>query len=449
MLNKNDLITLEITDMTAEGNGVGRQGGMAVFVPFAAPGDTLKVRIVKVLKSFCYGKLEKILTPSPSRIAPDCPAFGRCGGCVFRHLSYDMELTVKEGWVRENLRRIGGIQVEMPPILPSPQVDRYRNKAQIPLGQGEDGPFCGFYAGRSHRIAPCDDCLLQPEEFSAITQAVLDFARSYRLPVYDEETGTGLLRHIYLRKAQTTGEIMLCLVATANRLPHSGQLVSSILAQFPQVTTMVLNLNRSKTNVILGRDNIVLSGKGMITDNLCGVDVDISPLSFYQVNHGASELLYREAARMAGLTGSEVLLDLYCGTGTIGLSMAKSCSRLIGVEVVQDAVNNALQNATRMGLTNAQFLCGDAGQAAAQLAKEGVQPDVVIVDPPRKGCEPEALEAICQMAPARIVMISCNSATAARDLKYLESQGYRTVEAQAVDMFPRTAHVECVVLLTR
>ena len=448
MLNKNDRITLEITSLATDGNGVGRHDGMAVFVPFSAPGDQLEVHIVKVQKTLAYGKIARILSPSPLRQEPACPHFGRCGGCSLQHLQYEEEVRIKTRWVEENLRRIGGIDLPVTGLA-SPSPLRYRNKAQFPVGMGPDGPLCGFYAGRSHRIVPCEDCLLQPEVFSGICREILDFVRERGISVYSEETGKGLLRHLYLRRAETTGQIMVCLVVTRPRLPHQEELVRRLQAACPAVSTILLNINDKATNVILGPEQKVLWGSGLLEDSLCGVGVELSPLSFYQVNHDAAQLLYREAARMAQLTGREVLLDLYCGAGTIGLSMASQVSQLIGVEIVPQAVENARRNAREARITNARFLCADAGQAAAQLAAEGLRPDVAVIDPPRKGCDLVTLDALAQLSPDRIVMISCNSATGARDLKLLEERGYRTVEARAVDLFPRTAHVEMAALLQK
>ena len=448
MLEKNQRIPLEITGLTTEGSGVGRFEGMAVFVPFSAPGDRLEVHLVKVLKNLAYGKIVRVVEPSPLRREPACPLFGRCGGCSLQHLSYEGEVAIKTGWVEENLRRIGGVELPVGSI-PSPASARYRNKAQFPVGEGPDGLFCGFYSGRSHRIVPCADCLLQPAEFAPIVRAILDVAGEQKVRAYNEETGQGLLRHIYLRRAESTGQIMVCLVVTRPFFPQPQQLVERVRAACPQVSTLLLNVNPRRTNVILGKEQKILWGSGLLHDTLCGIGVDISPLSFYQVNHDAAQLLYREARRMAGLTGRELLLDLYCGAGTIGLSMAGDAAQLIGVEIIPQAVENARENAKAAGIQNARFLCADAGQAAAQLAAEGLRPQVAVVDPPRKGCDLATLDALARMAPDRIVMISCNSATAARDLNLLAQRGYRAVEAKAVDLFPRTAHVETVVLLSK
>jgi len=448
-VHKNQLIELEITGVTSEGSGVGRWEGMAVFVPGTAPGDRLTARVVKTAKSYCYAIAERLTAPSPLRGAPLCPVYGKCGGCALRHLTYEAELAIKEDWVRQDLRRIGKCAPPMPPIVPSPLADRYRNKALIPIARQNGRLVSGFYAPRSHRVLPCADCLLQPAEFAAVTQAVLRWAEGCGLPAYDEITHKGVLRHLFLRKAEATGQVMAVLVVTRFDIPQPRELVEAVRGACPQVSGVLLNRNSAVTNVILGDQTKLLWGRESISDVLCGIRLDISPLSFYQVNRQGAQLLYAEAARMAALRGGEVLLDLYCGAGTIGLSMAGQAGQLIGVEIVPQAVENARANAAANGVTNARFLCADAGQAAAQLAAEGLRPDVVLVDPPRKGCSPDAIEAICAMAPRRVVMVSCNSATAARDTALFAQRGYAAAEARAVDMFPRTANVETVVQLSR
>lgn len=449
-LQKNQTISLSISGVTSEGNGIGRCDGMAVFVPYTVPGDQLMAKVVKVNKSYAYAIAQRFTRPSNLRVEPGCPVFGKCGGCALRSLSYEAELSVKEDWVRQDLRRIGKCEPQMLPIIPSPRADRYRNKAIIPVAAGSDGRMVsGFYAPRSHRVLPCADCLLQPEEFAPLTAAVLEYAEQLGVAPYDEETHRGTLRHIFLRKAEVTDRIMVVLVVTDFGLPHTDLLVEKLRAACPKVSGVLLNRNSAVTNVILGKETKLLWGSEVISDELCGVKLDISPLSFYQVNREGAQLLYEEAARMAGLTGSELLLDLYCGAGTIGLSMAGKVKELVGVEIVPQAVENARANAAANGVSNARFLCADAGQAAAQLAEEGLRPDVILVDPPRKGCSPDTIEAICTMAPDRVVMVSCNSATAARDVALFAQRGYRAVEARAVDMFPRTANVEAVILLSR
>ena len=423
---------------------------MAVFVPYTVPGDQLMAKVVKVNKSYAYAIAERMTRPSNLRVDPVCPVFGKCGGCALRSLSYEAELSIKEDWVRQDLRRIGKCEPNMLPIIPSPNADRYRNKALIPVAVGKDGrAVSGFYAPRSHRVLPCADCLLQPEEFAPITAAVLEYAEQCGVAPYDEEKHTGTLRHIFLRKAEATGQIMVVLVVTKFGLPRTDLLVEKVRTACAQVSGVLLNRNDAVTNVIMGTDTKLLWGSEVISDVLCGVKLNISPLAFYQVNRQGAQLLYQEAARMAGLSGNELLLDLYCGAGTIGLSMAGQVRELIGVEIVPQAIENAKTNAAANGVTNARFMCADAGQAAARLAEEGLRPDVVLVDPPRKGCSLETIEAICAMAPQRVVMVSCNSATAARDVELFAQRGYKAAQARAVDMFPRTANVEAVILLTK
>ncbi|MBC8545828.1 23S rRNA (uracil(1939)-C(5))-methyltransferase RlmD [Clostridiaceae bacterium NSJ-31] len=449
MYAKNDLVELSIIDITDEGNGVGKIDGFAVFVPGTAVDDRLRVKLVKIQKNFAYGIVEEILSPSPDRIPVDCRVYRQCGGCSLRHISYQAELQIKQNWVEQHLKRIGGIDAPVLPIIGSPRQDGYRNKAQYPVRM-EDGELrLGMFGKRSHRVIPCTDCRLQPSEFESILKTIRDFCLEWKISIYNEEKYSGLLRHVYLRSAQATGEIMVCLVINGVSLPHSGELVDRLRTVCPSVASIVLNRNREKTNVILGQHCQTLWGKDTIADILCGVRVNLSPLSFYQVNREGAEQLYRVAEEFAGLTGRELLLDLYCGAGTIGLSMAHRVRELIGVEIIPQAVENARRNAQENGITNARFLCDDAKGAAASLQREGLTPDVVVLDPPRKGCVPEVLEAVSGMNPDRIVMVSCNSATLARDLAALRTLGYHTVKAQPVDMFPRTTHVECVALMTR
>lgn len=445
---KNELIELEITAITNEGNGIGRHQGMAVFVPFTAVGDVISCRIVKVLKSYAYGKAEAVITPSPDRSPNDCPVFGKCGGCAFRHISYAAELQAKEKFVRDAFERIGGLSPDFLPICGSESTVGYRNKLQMPLARSKDGePVCGFFSERSHRVVPVERCLLQPDIFAEITAFVMDRVKQLHISVYNEEKHEGVLRHIFLRKGHYSGEICLCLAAR-KKCPEFSRLAAEVMKQFPQITGVVLNINAEKTNVILGEKEIVLRGKPTISDTMCGVSVEISPKAFYQVNTAAAEQLYRQGAEFAQPQG-KTILDLYCGAGTIGLSMAGEAARVIGAEIVPDAVENARKNAERSGCTNAEFICADAGKAASQLAANGTKPDVIVLDPPRKGCDEATLSACAQMSPERIVMISCNASTAARDCKRLSELGYKAENVRAFDLFPRTVHVECVVLLTR
>ena len=449
MITKNQEYIIEIVGMTNEGNGVGKIDGFTVFVPLTAVGDRARVKVVKVCNSYCYARLEEILEPSPDRIPVDCAAFSQCGGCVYRHISYDSELRIKQQQVQDAFERIGGIQTDYLPICAGERIDGYRNKSQYPLAVNAEGkPYAGFYAMRSHRIVPCDRCLLLPDRFEVIKRKILQFIEDNHISIYDEQTGKGLIRHIYLRHAEKTGEIMVVLVCTRKRLPHADRLIE-LLSADPDIVSIVINVNDKNTNVILGESCFVLYGKEQICDILCSNKINISPLSFYQVNRDQAERLYEIAASFAGLTGSEILVDLYCGAGTIGLSMAKQVKQLIGVEIIPQAIENAKENAAQNGISNAEFICADAAKATQMLLKRGLQPDVVIVDPPRKGCGESVVDDIALMKPKKVVMISCNPATAARDCAMMQSKGYRCVKVQPVDLFPRTAHVEAVVLLSR
>ena len=447
MLRRNQKVTIDITGMTAEGSGVGRHEGFAVFVPDTAVGDTAEVKIVKVLKSYAFGRLEQLLTPSADRIKPTCATSSQCGGCVFRHISYEAELKLKDGFVREAFTRIGGLTPEFEPVLASPEIDGYRNKAQFPVGMQDKEAVCGFYAKRSHRIVPSEGCALSPPEFDAVLRDTMAYLRENDIQPYDEKTHTGLVRHIFLRRGHYSKEMQVCIVAK-NRCDRLFEpLAAQLVDKYAFIKSVVLNINSQKTNVIMGKQCVTLRGSDTISDRLCGIQVSLSPLSFYQVNTPQAECLYSIAADYAQLSGTQTVLDLYCGTGTIGLSMADSAAQIIGVESVQQAIEDARFNAMQNGITNARFICADAAVAAEQLASEGISPDVVVLDPPRKGCEIAVLDTVAQMRPSRIVMISCNPATAARDCAIFARGGYEPVKVRAVDMFPRTGHVECVVLM--
>ncbi len=449
-LQKNQIIPLAITGYSAEGSGVGHYNGIAVFVPLTAAGDRVEAKILKTAKNFAYGKAERIVSPSEDRIPVDCPQFSRCGGCVFRHIAYPAELRAKQQRVQDALERIAGFHFAvLKPIVGAGDPDRYRNKAQLPIGGGPDNLQMGFYAARSHRIIDCAECLLQPEEFALATAAFREWEHATRDSVYDESTGRGALRHLFLRKAEATGEIMACVVVNGNGVHNEPELVSLLRRKVPGLASVVVNSNREKTNVILGRKCRTVWGSDSITDRLCGLSFRISPLSFYQVNPKQAERLYALAGRYAGLTGRETVLDLYCGTGTIGLSMAKNAARVVGVEIVEQAVGDAQRNAAENGIENTEFHCGDAAEAAEMLKNRGIRPDVVVLDPPRKGCDPALIGTVAEMAPPRVVYVSCDPATLARDLKRFARYGFKTMEVTPVDMFPRTAHVECVALITR
>ena len=453
-LQKNQILTLRIERLSSDGSGVAHSAdGETVFVPGTAPGDEARVRIVKDCGRYAFGILDELLTPSPDRIPVDCPVAGPCGGCSLRHLDYAAELRAKQESVLDAFRRIGGLEVPVLDILPSPEVDRYRNKVQFPVGVDKNGAPCiGFYAGRTHRIVPCPDCKLQPGVLNEIGNALCAFFAQQGIRPYDEQSGKGLVRHIFLRRGAHSGQIMVCLVCTRAKLPHAEQLCTALRKQFPAISTILLNVNGKNTNVILGSENHILYGPGYIEDTLCGVPVRLGPLSFYQVNTLAAERLYGVAAQYAQLTPDDTLLDLYCGMGTIGLSMADQCRGLIGVEIVPEAIESAKANAARMGeavAAKSRFFCADAGQAATQLAAEGLHPDIVMLDPPRKGCDEATLSAVVRMASRRVVYVSCNPATAARDAAWLEKNGYHAEKVQPVDLFPRTKHVECVIALSK
>ena len=453
-LQKNQLLTLRIERLSNDGSGVAHSSeGEAVFVPGTAPGDEAQVRIVKDYGRYAFGILDKLLTPSPDRIPVDCAVAGPCGGCSLRHLDYAAELRAKQESVADAFRRIGGLNVPVLDALPSPEVDRYRNKVQFPVGRDKDGAPCiGFYAGRTHRIVPCPDCKLQPGVLNDIGNTLCAFFAAHGIQPYDEERGKGLVRHIFLRRGAHSGQIMVCLVCTRPKLPHSDELVALLREKFRDIATILINVNAKKTNVILGEESVTLYGPGCIEDTLCGVPVRLGPLSFYQVNTLAAERLYGVAAEYAQLEPDDVLLDLYCGMGTIGLSMAGHCRELIGVEIIPEAIDSAKANAARMGdavAAKSRFFCADAGEAAARLAAEGLRPDVIMLDPPRKGCDETTLSAVAQMSPRRVVYVSCNPSTAARDAAWLGQHGYRAEKVQPVDLFPRTKHVEAVLLLTK
>ena len=453
-LQKNQLLTLRIERLSNDGSGVAHSSeGEAVFVPGTAPGDEAQVRIVKDCGRYAFGILDKLLTPSPDRIPVDCAVAGPCGGCSLRHLDYAAELRAKQESVADAFRRIGGLDVPVLDALPSPEVDRYRNKVQFPVGRDKDGAPCiGFYAGRTHRIVPCPDCKLQPGVLNDIGNTLCAFFAAHGIQPYDEERGKGLVRHIFLRRGAHSGQIMVCLVCTRPKLPHSDELVALLREKFRDIATILINVNAKKTNVILGEESVTLYGPGFIEDTLCGVPVRLGPLSFYQVNTLAAERLYGVAAEYAQLEPDDVLLDLYCGMGTIGLSMAGHCRELIGVEIIPEAIDSAKANAARMGdavAAKSRFFCADAGEAAARLAAEGLRPDVIMLDPPRKGCDETTLSAVAQMSPRRVVYVSCNPSTAARDAAWLGQHGYRAEKVQPVDLFPRTKHVECVIALSK
>lgn len=450
-LKKNDKLIIDITGMTSEGYGVGKsEDGVAIFVPNSAVGDRAEVLIVKVLKNYCFGKLINLVVPSGDRCEIDCPVFLKCGGCCYRHITYDSELKIKEQKVKDAVARIAGLDVKINPIIGAENPNNYRNKAQFPLAKDKDGNILmGFYGFHSHRVVDTDTCLLQPEIFDRIMAVVKDFLERTNQSVYDEFTHKGLLRHLYIRYGEKTGEIMVCLVVNGDKIKCQEELVNSLKENIPKIKSVVINSNKEKTNVIIGTKNRSIFGEEYIVDNLCGLNFRISPNSFYQVNHSQAEKLYKKAKEYASLSGEETLVDLYCGTGTIGLTMAKDCKKLVGVEIVPQAIKDAKLNAEINGIKNAEFICGDATKCAEKLKNEGIKPDVVVVDPPRKGLTKELIETIKEMSPKRVVYVSCDPGTLSRDLKIFEENKYSPKELTPIDLFPRTSHVETVCLMSR
>ncbi len=445
---KNDIVKIEITGMTSGGAGVGRSDGTAVFVRGAAVGDVLEAVIIKMTKNYAVGKLLKIIKPSEHRIDSDCTAYPQCGGCVYRHISYDEECRIKRERVSDCIRRIGGINVTVDDCEYG--VDyAYRNKAQYPVGMNDNRLDIGFYAPHSHRIIDCRHCTLQPSEFAEIINAVERFIMENNISVYNETSREGLVRHIYIRSGEATGEIMVCLVINGDSLPYSDRLVECMRELLGErLKTVVLNINKRDTNVILSDKCVPIYGDGYITDMLCGVKLRLNALSFYQVNRAMATRLYEKATMLA--QNGKLLLDLYCGAGSIGLSMAHNFDSVIGVEIIPEAIEDARFNAENNGITNARFICGDALSAARMLESEGIHPDTVVVDPPRKGLADGLPKLIAErFAPERIIYVSCDPATLARDLFEFEKCGYKTVSATPFDLFPRTSHIETVCLLNR
>ena len=450
-MNKNDILELEITGMTLQGDGIARCGGLAVFVPGVCPGDTVRALVLKVKSNCAFAKCLEVTAPGPGRIDPQCAAFPRCGGCAFRCLDYKLELEIKQREARETLRRIGGIEPRWEPILGAASPERYRNKAMLPVQAVNGHLRAGFYARSSHRVVYSDDCKLQPMIFMRLAGAVCDWAQAVGCSVYDEKMGKGLLRHIYLRQGESAAgvQILVCLVINGQGVPRADLLLQRLRAASQAVRGVLLSHNTRETNVVLGDAQTLLWGSDCVTQRLCGLDFTLSAQSFFQVNPAQAERLYQLAGRFASLTGHERVLDLYCGTGTAGLTVAGQCAELVGVEIIPQAVEDAQHNAAQNGISNARFLCTDAARAAARLYAEGWKPDVVLLDPPRKGCELALLRTIAGMAPRRVVYISCSPPTLARDLALLRDLGYHTTKAAPVDMFPRTGHVECVALAER
>ena len=450
-MQKDDLIRVTIEDLSSDGLGVGHSDGMAFFIKDTVIGDEVEAKIMKMKKTYGYARMTKLLVPSPDRIEACCPVARQCGGCQIQSMSYPAQLRFKENKVRNNLMRIG--KFENPPMEPIIGMDtpfRYRNKAQFPIGYSRDGRrIAGFYAGRTHAIIECEDCLLGAEVNQEILETVLSHMEQFQIEPYEEQTGKGLLRHVMTRVGHSTGEIMVCLIVNGTKLPHEEALITA-LTRIPGMASITLNTNTEKTNVIMGRKQRLLWGRPYIEDTIGAVRFRISPLSFFQVNPLQTEKLYGKALEYAGLTGEETVWDLYCGIGTISLFLAQRAKKVCGVEIVPAAIEDARKNAALNGFTNAEFFVGKAEEVLPEKYKtEGITADVIVVDPPRKGCEESVLTTMIQMQPKRIVYVSCDSATLARDLKYLCENGYTLQKCCPVDMFGNSVHVETVCLLSK
>ena len=448
MLIKNQIYETVITDYTAEGQGVAHVEGCAVFSPNAIAGEKVRVRIEKAQKTWAAGKIVEILEKSPHRVNRECPVAKLCGGCDFWHMDYDEETRLKSERVKNCLNRMGGENLEEVPILAAPTCYGYRNKAQYPVAAKKGRAYAGFFRAGTHDVVENQRCLILPKETDAVKDAVMDYVNQYRITAYDEVAHKGLLRHIYVRRGVVSGQILVCLVCNGDKLPKVEELLKR-LKKISGFTTLVLSVNTKKGNAVLGDRFITLYGPGYIEDTLCGLNFRLSPRSFYQVNHHQAQRLYQAAISQAEITREDLVLDLYCGVGTITLAMAGVAGKVIGVEVIPQAVEDAKDNAVRNGIENAEFFCGDAGQAALELEKQGIKPDVVVVDPPRKGLNADTIEALHRMGPRRIVYVSCDPATLARDVALLKQRGYQLKNAMAADLFPRCSHVESVVTLSR
>ena len=443
-LEKNRIYRAHIDGYSSEGLGIARIDGQVVFVHGAVRGETCDVLVMKVLKNAAFGKIAALVEPSPARRQPDCPYYGRCGGCDFRHMSYEEELWAKRARVQDALTRIGGAEVTVEEILGAEQPLHYRNKSIYPISPAGE---VGFYRARSHQVVNVEHCLIQKPEADALAQAVRDYIARFQVEPYNEATGRGLLRHLYVRTS-CRGESLACLLINGSRLPHEQEVVDMLRAAAPGVCGVVLGENTRRGNAILGDRYRTLWGRDYLTDTLCGLELRLSVPSFYQVNHDQAQRLYEKALEYAGLTGRELAVDLYCGAGTITQVLARRARHVIGGEIVPEAIRDAEDSARRNGVENVEFLCGDASRLAAELRQRGLRPDVICVDPPRKGLAPDVVEAAASMTPGRIVYVSCDPATLARDVARFAPLGYRPVRACAVDLFPGTAHVETVVLLS-
>jgi len=448
-IKKNTIFTVTIEGYTHEGDGVAHIEGRVVFVKGALKGEQCEIKVLKDSKNIIYARMEKLLAPSPSRIAPLCPNFGKCGGCDLLHMDYAEELRLKLRRVEDALRRIGGLDVKVTGITGADSIENYRNKAIYAVGKREGRTVTGFFRERSHDIVPTEKCLIQADVSDRASAAVRRWMDRYYIPAYNEELRSGVVRHVFCRYAYATKKALVTLVSNEKNLTHPEALIEEIRRQCPEAAGVVLNVNKTRGNTVLAGEFSTLWGDDFIVDELNGLKFKLSPRSFYQINSAQAEKLYGKALEYAALCGTETVLDLYCGTGTITLIMAGRAKHAVGAEIVEAAISDAWENAALNGIQNVDFICADAGDAARELETKGVLPDVIVVDPPRKGLSPAVIDTISALSPARVVYVSCDPATLARDLKIFETKGFKAMEATAFDMFPRCAHVETVVWMSR
>ncbi|WP_396194507.1 23S rRNA (uracil(1939)-C(5))-methyltransferase RlmD [Fictibacillus barbaricus] len=448
-VHKNESYEVDILDLTHEGAGVARINGFTLFVPNTLPGERAKIKVVGIKKGFGFGRLEELIEPSPERVEPPCPIYKWCGGCQLQHLSYAGQLEYKRKQVEDVLTRIG--KLENVPVLPTLGMGdepwRYRNKAQVPVGEREGRIITGFYQKRSHEIVEMDSCIITGKTDDDAVQAVKEIVNKYNISAYNEEKHKGMLRHIIARYGKTTGDLMIVLVTNGKDLPKRKKIVEDITATLPEVKSIVQNVNTKRTNVIFGDETRVLWGAEYIYDFIGDIKFAISARSFYQINPDQTKVLYDQALKYAELNGNETVIDAYCGIGTISLFLAQKAKKVYGVEIVPEAIEDARRNAELNNITNAEFAVGKSEEVIPAWKKQGITPDVIVVDPPRKGCDEELLKTIIEMKPKRVVYVSCNPATLARDLRVLEDGGFKTMEVQPVDMFPQTTHCEAVARL--
>lgn len=450
-MKKNDLIEVLIEDVSLDGKGIARYDGIVVFVPYAAVGDKLVVKILKVKKDYAFAKIERILEKSIHRIDVDCDCYYKCGGCVFRHISYDEELRIKSKFIKDSLSKFAGINdFNISDIIGAKDINHYRNKAQVPVRYGNDRKIIsGFFSSHSHNVVEFSECKLHNKEFDKIILEIKKWMEAYNVAPYNETTNKGLIRHIYLRHAKVTNEIMVCLVINGESIPYEDIFIRNMTGKFKNIKSICLNINCKVTNVILGEKTKTIFGKNFIQDILCNIKFNISPLSFYQVNHDQTEIMYNMARKTLNLKSNDNIVDLYCGIGTIGLTMASDVNELLGIEIVKQAVENAIKNSEINNIGNSKFICSDVSDVSDNILNYIKDVNAIIVDPPRKGCSGKLIDSIIKINPEKILYISCNPCTLARDIKILCDKSYTLNSVMPIDLFPRTGHVETVVLMTR